>query len=222
VPPARWKDLCLDAIDPLAVGRFWAAVLDLDLTERPDGVVRLAGATPERTVWVNPVPEPKVAKNRVHLDLVRPDVAPLLAHGARVLARHQAHGHRWVVLGDPEDAELCVFTDEPDAPTALVVDSAEPVALARWWAEALGARVVPAPDGELRWLADVPGLPFDRLKFVPTDDPRTVKNRVHWDVDGDAEALVALGARVLRRPDARIGWHVLADPEGNELCAFAP
>jgi Glyoxalase-like domain len=25
---------------------------------------------------------------------------------------------------------------------------------------------------------------------------------------------------VLREPDDDIGWHVLADPEGNEFCAF--
>jgi hypothetical protein len=28
------------------------------------------------------------------------------------------------------------------------------------------------------------------------------------------------GARILREPDSVIGWHVLADPEGNEFCAF--
>jgi hypothetical protein len=27
---------------------------------------------------------------------------------------------------------------------------------------------------------------------------------------------------LLRAPDDQIHWHVLADPEGNEFCAFAP
>jgi hypothetical protein len=27
---------------------------------------------------------------------------------------------------------------------------------------------------------------------------------------------------VLREPDGDIDWHVLADPEGNEFCAFKP
>src|SRR5919112_702405 len=32
----------------------------------------------------------------------------------------------------------------------------------------------------------------------------------------------ALGATVQRPPDDEIGWHVCADPEGNEFCVFAP
>jgi hypothetical protein len=31
---------------------------------------------------------------------------------------------------------------------------------------------------------------------------------------------VEAGATVLREPGGDIGWHVLADPEGNEFCAF--
>jgi Glyoxalase-like domain len=51
-----------------------------------------------------------------------------------------------------------------------------------------------------------------------------VKNRVHWDVDlpgAGPAALVAAGARILRGSDDEIRWWVLADPEGNEFCAFA-
>ena len=56
----------------------------------------------------------------------------------------------------------------------------------------------------------------------PVPEPKTVKNRVHLDVDGDRDALVAAGATLLRVRDAVIGWDVLADPEGNEFCCFAP
>jgi hypothetical protein len=46
---------------------------------------------------------------------------------------------------------------------------------------------------------------------------------MHWDlVCPDVAELVARGATVLRVPDDEINWHVLADPEGNEFCAFAP
>jgi hypothetical protein len=31
-----------------------------------------------------------------------------------------------------------------------------------------------------------------------------------------------LGARVVSEPDGEQRWWVLADPEGNEFCAFAP
>lgn len=59
--------------------------------------------------------------------------------------------------------------------------------------------------------------------FTPVPEPKTVKNRVHWDVlldDATVDDLVAAGATVLRRPDDEIDWTVLADPEGNEFCAF--
>ena len=52
-------------------------------------------------------------------------------------------------------------------------------------------------------------------------EPKTVKNRVHLDVTThDVVALVAAGAVVLREPDDEVRWHVLADPDGNEFCAF--
>ena len=45
---------------------------------------------------------------------------------------------------------------------------------------------------------------------------------MHLDVVGDTEQLVSLGATVLRRRDDDISWDLLADPEGNEFCCFAP
>jgi hypothetical protein len=32
--------------------------------------------------------------------------------------------------------------------------------------------------------------------------------------------LVAAGATVVREPDDEIRWTIMADPEGNEFCAF--
>ena len=66
---------------------------------------------------------------------------------------------------------------------------------------------------------------------VPVPEGKTVKNRMHHDVVGDAAALLALGATLVRWRDAEpddepdagtIRWDVLADPEGNEFCCFAP
>ena len=52
-------------------------------------------------------------------------------------------------------------------------------------------------------------------------EPKTAKNRIHLDVTTpDLDALVAVGAVVLRPQDQEIGWTVLADPDGNEFCAF--
>ena len=217
---ARWKDLCLDATDPSVVAGFWADALSLDASFDDDGDAVLRGAAPEQTVWVNRVHEPKSTKNRVHLDLVRGPADERLA-GAAAIREVSAGPAHWTVMTDPEGNEFCLFND-PDAPTALVVDSADPVTDASWWAEVLGGRLMEAPGGLRRWV-EVPGLPFDVLKFVGVEEPKTVKNRVHWDVASDAVAgLLAHGATLLRAPDGVIAWHVLADPAGNEFCVFAP
>ena len=222
---ARWKDLCLDAGRTQVALDFWSRVLDLEpeLQKGGDGVLR--GNPDERWLWINRVPEPKTVKNRVHLDLVRPDLAPLLALGAVVTMGPgpQGTGGPWSVLTDPEGNELCVFP--PGEPTALVADSPDPVAIAGWWAGVLGADAGPAGvdrDGEPRWLREVDGLTYDVWKFVGVQDPKVVKNRMHWDVTcDDIPALVERGARVLRVPDEDVRWHVMADPDGNEFCAFA-
>jgi hypothetical protein len=60
------------------------------------------------------VPEPKTAKNRLHLDLrigaddVEQVVAGLVARGAKVLHAGQQGPHTWVTVADPEGNELCV------------------------------------------------------------------------------------------------------------------
>ena len=106
----------------------------------------------------------------------------------------------------------------------VIVDSADPVALGRWWTEALGWVVVndAADEFEIRPEKDrVPGL-----LFVPVPEAKTTKNRLHLDFrpdDRDAEVtrLLALGAR-----HADVGqagdesWVVLTDPEGNEFCVL--
>jgi Glyoxalase-like domain len=220
---ARWKDLCMDASRPAEVAKFWADALDLEAAVKDNGDWVLRGVRSERTVWIDRVLEPKTVKNRVHLDLVRRSTGPLVALGGHELREVMDGGETWMVVDDPDGAELCVFDSAQGEPSALVVDCVDAVAQAGWWAGVLHAETVPAPDGTPRWLAGVSGLPFEVWKFVPVPEPKTVKNRVHWDVVcPDVDALVARGAAVARAPDDEISWHVLADPEGNEFCAFAP
>jgi hypothetical protein len=218
---ARFKDLCLDASDPARLGAFWAAVLDRTWAAQDNGDGLLTGPAPQHTVWVNRVPEAKTVKHRVHLDIYARELAGLEALGATVV--EPPHGTRaWTVMADPEGGEFCAFlrTEVPAGRLhGLVVDSADPQAQARWWAGVYGVGVT-QNDG---WstLEGVPGMPILTMDFVPVPEPRIVKNRIHWDVTVPAVApLVAAGARVRREPGGDIGWHVLADPEGNEFCAF--
>jgi hypothetical protein len=95
------------------------------------------------------------------------------------------------------------------------------MAQARWWAGVCGGEVT--ADGDGAAIAGAAGFPWDHWVFDPVPEPKTVKNRMHWDVDlsgPDPSALVAAGARVRRVPDRDISWWIMTDPEGNEFCAF--
>jgi hypothetical protein len=225
---AAFKDLCIDAVDRDIALRFWAAVLGGEVDARNDAVARIIDPR-LHSVWVNTVAEPKVVKNRVHLDVLAPSVDPLVALGATL---HDDQDD-YVVLRDPEGNELCVFPTGDDGatdvgpgvarPFALCVDSGAPEEAARWWHAVLGGRIEDGPDGTPRWLCGAAGLGDLIFKFVRVHDDRAVKNRWHWDVvTGDLDALVAAGAEVIRRPDDDISWTVLVDPQGNEFCAFGP
>jgi len=218
---ATYHSLCVDAVDVSVIAEFWAGVLGGEVTQRNDGVAFISGRTPRHTIWVNPVPEPVTVKQRVHLDVHTDDVEDVLELGATPL---DVRSFRWKVLRDPEGGELCAFEREhvpEDRLYEIVVDCADPEALATWWAGLIGGRC--EYDAEHGWagIEEIPDAPFAYLVFVPVPEPKTVKNRIHLDVTtGDLEAIVAAGATVLRPQDDEIGWTILADPEGNEFCAF--
>ncbi|MDT0267610.1 VOC family protein [Streptomyces sp. DSM 44915] len=105
----------------------------------------------------------------------------------------------------------------------------------------LPAEAVVEHDGRLafRGFAAVrhPDDPFDeasdvglgrRLLFQEVPERKTVKNRLHVDVHGEAGQLAEtvaslreLGATWVREENHGPAghWHVLLDPEGNEFCA---
>ncbi len=106
----------------------------------------------------------------------------------------------------------------------LVIDSRDPKALGRWWAEALGWVVVGEADDELEIRPAPDRLPG--LLFGMVAEAKAGKNRLHLDfrpADQDAEVrrLLALGARHADVGQADVPWVVLADPEGNEFCILS-
>ena len=212
----------MDANDPAMLGAFWAAVLGRTWEAKDNGDGLLTGPTPQHTIWVNRVPEPKTVKHRVHLDIYAQSLAELEALGARVLLP-EGEDRQWTVMADPEDGEFDAFL-RPEVPAerlhGLEVDCADHKAQARWWGEVYGVRVT---DNEgYSTLEGVPGMPILTMDFASVPEPKRVKDRIHWDVTvPDVAPLVNAGATVLREPDQEIGWHVLADPEGNEFCAFS-
>ena len=218
---ATYKDLCIDAVDDARMQRFWAGTLGLEAVPDDGGTLDLVGPTPQHRVWVNKVPEPVTVKQRVHIDVFAASAQEVLAQGATLLDWGPLP---WDVLADPEGGELCVFVrDEVPAYRLyeVVVDAVDAHAIGGWWAEVLGASLVRGDEDEASF-TDAPGMPFE-LVFGNVPEPKTVKNRIHWDVEStELRALLDRGATLLRGPDDDIDWHVLADPEGNEFCVFAP
>src|SRR5215475_8298691 len=99
------KTVTWDCADALRVATFWAAALGSDVDEEstPDRAFVEAAGWGGPNMWFVRVPEPKTAKNRVHLDLRPPgtmaaEVARLTALGATVV---RADGHL-TVMADPE------------------------------------------------------------------------------------------------------------------------
>lgn len=126
-------------------------------------------------------------------------------------------------MADPEGNEFCAFLREelPDERLhGLVVDCADPRSSAEWWGTVYGAEVVHHDTG-YSTVQNVPGMPIETMDFVPVPEPKTVKNRIHWDVwVPGIEGLIQAGATVMRPKGAELGWYVMADPDGNEFCAF--
>jgi len=104
----------------------------------------------------------------------------------------------------------------------VVVDCADPTALARFWGAVLQARWALRDESWAVVDADPLLLAFQRVP-EPKSSP---KNRLHLDVQvpdaaSAVERAVGLGARVIRDPElgpTGDGYVVLADPEDNEFC----
>ncbi|MGA5275792.1 VOC family protein [Streptomyces cellulosae] len=115
-------NMAIDCANPYELACFWSEVTGqpVDPEDGP-GDTETAITLPNATaLYFNQVPEPKTAKNRLHLCL-RPDtsrdaeVERLLALGASLVADHRRpDGWGWAVLGDPEGNEFCVLLAEAE------------------------------------------------------------------------------------------------------------
>ena len=138
----------------------------------------------------------------------------------------------------------------------IAVDCRNPHELADWWAETLEWAVEPQDatfirsmiaqgfateaetkihNGNLVWGAGAAIRPPEeldakpparRILFQTAPEEKTIKNRIHWDVnlagadkDQVRTALEARGATFLwTASQGPHSWHTMADPEGNEFC----
>ena len=119
--------------------------------------------------------------------------------------------------------------------TELAIDCADPDVLARFWCSVLDYEVQDEDDGLVaigpatipegkNHLGPVPPM----LTFAHVPEGKTVKNRLHLDVnptdrsqDEEIVRLIGLGATVLYDNRPEFGWVTMADPEGNEFDVLA-
>jgi hypothetical protein len=107
-------NIAFDCAEPQRVAAFWSEALGRPLDDGgSEYFVSIGRGESSRESWFfTQVPEGKIAKNRVHLDLQSDDrdkeVTRLESLGATKVADHDEWGHRWTVLQDPEGNEFCV------------------------------------------------------------------------------------------------------------------
>ncbi|MFJ3902887.1 VOC family protein [Streptomyces sp. NPDC090025] len=237
----------IKAVDPTAVGEFWAAALGWQAHDAGVTVYVAPRNASGGIVWpdpvtvgidVVPVPAGKTAvKNRTHLDLATRSAAHRAELVDRLLALGATHADvgqgevPWTVLADPEGNEFCVLEPcdgrkDTGPLAAVVVDCAEPRAMARFWGAAIDWTVGEVTDAGTS-LRSPRGGPY--LRFVRTSDGRTAPDRVHLDLlprasggeAAEADRLRGLGATDLDIGQGDVSWTCLADPEGHEFCVLA-
>ncbi len=110
-------ELVLDCADPRGLAEFWRSALDYREFYADASLAVLVpneGVTPP--LLLQGVPEAKVGKNRMHLDIVVDDIEAEISRlkglGAiRISEGVQSFGGtQWVVMADPQQNEFCVCT----------------------------------------------------------------------------------------------------------------
>jgi len=122
---SRISHTSVDALDAYAQSIFWSQVLDFiedpdDPNEPGHQECLITSRDRSQLLLFITVPDDKIVKNRVHLDL-RPtdctreqEAERLLALGARQLADHRRlDGSGWITLADPEGNEFCILSAVP-------------------------------------------------------------------------------------------------------------
>ncbi|MGH3161042.1 MAG: VOC family protein [Streptosporangiaceae bacterium] len=120
-------NITFDCADPRALARFWGQVTGWPVIEEPqpgyeESAVGMPGEGRPRLYFVK-VPERKIAKNRLHLDLMPSDrtqdeeITRLVGLGARISSDKRPE-FGWVILADPEGNEFCVEISQPELEAA--------------------------------------------------------------------------------------------------------
>lgn len=113
--PSRITNITIDCADLDRAIAFWTAALGYEVADDVTGISIRDPAGVGLPIGFQPVPEPKVVKNRLHLDLTPTDgdweaeVARLEALGAeRVHFHDHDPAQTWWIMRDPDGNEFCL------------------------------------------------------------------------------------------------------------------
>ncbi|MGI8626164.1 MAG: 4a-hydroxytetrahydrobiopterin dehydratase [Geodermatophilaceae bacterium] len=111
--PSDGIEIGIDCMEAAAIRDFWRVGLGLTVRTRTEGTIDLVGTEPESPgVWFQQMSEPRLDRNRIHIDVYVPRdkaeerVAAVLDAGGRLVT--DEHAPSWWVLADAEGNELCV------------------------------------------------------------------------------------------------------------------
>jgi catechol 2,3-dioxygenase-like lactoylglutathione lyase family enzyme len=112
-PNHEIAEVVVDCADLETARTFWTAVLGYERGWAGGQFAQVHDPTGHQLpILFQQVPEGKVVKNRLHLDLRTPDMASEVARltglGARRVREVEELGAHWTVMADPEGNEFCV------------------------------------------------------------------------------------------------------------------
>ena len=120
-PKVEWAEVTIDCRDTERVAAFWAELLGAPVRRHDDGWFQLGPMmTGGPVINIQPVPEEKVGKARVHLDLWVDDLAAAVARVEELGGRQTGEVHTEpegidIVMIDPEGTEFCLVALPPEA-----------------------------------------------------------------------------------------------------------
>ena len=108
----RLTDIVVDCTDPEQLAAFWGSLLGVGVADRSESFVELDRLPNGMGLGFQKVPEPKIGKVRIHLDLTVPDVELASERVVALGGRRGADVKSWRVMTDPEGHEFCLLPEK--------------------------------------------------------------------------------------------------------------
>jgi catechol 2,3-dioxygenase-like lactoylglutathione lyase family enzyme len=116
-PVVRMSSVVVNVVDLDRAKAFWTEVLGVGVSH--EVVPFFAWLEPQEPGGVNLAlqvsPDPKVGRNRVHVDTFVPDLDAAQRRiedlGGAHVEDHEVAGFRWRIMADPDGNEFCIAAD---------------------------------------------------------------------------------------------------------------